>query len=154
MEEIEEYVRKCQLNKVLRAKNKAPMETTTTASHPFEKCRLDILRPLVETESGNNYILTLQDELSKFIVATPLPKQDAGPVAKEFVLNIVLKFGAPAKILTNQGSNFVRNFFKNVCKLLRIRKMQTTAFHLEFKGRLEINLKSSDGVPPILGTRG
>jgi hypothetical protein len=50
-EEIEEYVKKCakcQLNKVLRAKRKAPMEITTTASHPFEKCSLDIVGPLVE----------------------------------------------------------------------------------------------------------
>jgi hypothetical protein len=47
--EIEEYVRrcnKCQLNKTLRPKKKAPMEITTTASHPFEKCSLDIVGPL------------------------------------------------------------------------------------------------------------
>lgn len=138
--EIEEYVRKCtkcQLNKALRAKKKAPMEITTTASHPFEKCSLDIVGPLVESESGNKYILTFQDELSKFIVAIPLPQQDAETVAKAFVLNIVLKFGAPAKILTDQGSNFLSNLFKNVCKLLRIRKMQTTAFHPESNGSLE-----------------
>jgi hypothetical protein len=55
--------------------------------------------PLVDSESGNKYIyiLTFQDELSTFIVATPLPQQDAETVAKAFVLNIVLKFGAPAK---------------------------------------------------------
>jgi hypothetical protein len=139
-EEIEEYVRKCtkcQLNKVLRAKRKAPMEITTTASHPFEKCSLDIVGPLIESESGNKYILTFQDELSKFIVAVPLQQQDAETVAKAFVLNIVLKFGAPAKILTDQGSNFLSNLFKNTCKLLRIKKIQTTAFHPESNGGLE-----------------
>jgi hypothetical protein len=50
-EDIEEYVRKCtkcQLNKVLTAKKKAPMEITTTASHPFKKCSLDIMGPLTE----------------------------------------------------------------------------------------------------------
>ncbi|PNF22439.1 hypothetical protein B7P43_G15712 [Cryptotermes secundus] len=113
------------------------MEITTTASHPFEKCSLDIVGPLVESESGNKYILTFQDELSKFIVATPLPQKDGKTVAKAFVLNIVLKFGAPAKILTDRGSDFLSNLFKNVCKLLRIRKMQTTAFHPESNGSLE-----------------
>jgi hypothetical protein len=62
--------------------------------------------PLVESESGNKYMLTFRDELSKFVVVTPLPQQDAGTVNKAFVLNIVLKFGAPAEILTDQGSNF------------------------------------------------
>jgi hypothetical protein len=36
----------------------------------------------------------------KIVVAPPLPQQDAENVAKAFVLNIILSFGAPAKILT------------------------------------------------------
>jgi hypothetical protein len=50
-EDIEEYMwkcTKCQLNKVLTAKRKAPMEMTTTANHPSEKCSLDIVEPLIE----------------------------------------------------------------------------------------------------------
>jgi hypothetical protein len=84
----------------LKPKRKAPMEITSTAEHPFEKCALDIVGPLMETISGNKYILTFQDDLSKFLVAI------AETVAKEFVLNIVLKLGAPAQILTDQGSIF------------------------------------------------
>jgi hypothetical protein len=40
------------------------MEITTTARHPFDKCALDIAGPMTETMSGNNYILTFQDNLS------------------------------------------------------------------------------------------
>jgi hypothetical protein len=85
----------------------------------------------------NKYVLTFQDDLSKFIVAVPIPQQDAETVAREFVQNIVLKFEAPAQILTDQGSNFLSNVFKNVCKLLRIRKIQTTTFRPESNGGLE-----------------
>jgi hypothetical protein len=46
-----------------------------------------------------NKEITFEDELNKFIVATPLPREGAEPVAKEFVLNNVLKSGTPAKIL-------------------------------------------------------
>jgi hypothetical protein len=56
MKEGIEYVKKCticQLNKVLRAKRKVPIEITTTAGHPFEKCSLDIVGPLIENESEN-----------------------------------------------------------------------------------------------------
>ena len=138
--EIEEYVKtcaKCQLNKTLRPKKRVPMEITTTARQPFEKCALDIVGPMTETMSGNKYVLTFQDDLSKFLVALSIPQQDAETVAREFVLNIVLKFGAPTQILTDQDSNFLNDLFKSMCKLLRFEKIQTTAFHPESNGSLE-----------------
>jgi hypothetical protein len=113
------------------------MEITTTAEHPFEKCSLDIVGPLPETTNGNKYILTFQDDLSKFVNAIPIPQQDAETVARELVLNIILKIGTPKQILTDQGTNFLSDLFKNVCKLLRIKKLQTAAFRPESNGGLE-----------------
>jgi hypothetical protein len=116
-EEIEDYVRKCekcQMNKTLRPKYKAPLEITTTARQPFERCALDVVGPLPETASRNNYILTFPDDLSKFLVAVPVPQQDAETIARTFVLSIVLKFGAPSQVLTNQGTKFLSALFKNV----------------------------------------
>ena len=75
-EEVEEYVKrcaKCQLNKTLRPRGKAPMEITTTAKQLFERCALDIVGLLTETTLGNKYILTFQDDLSKYLVAVPIP---------------------------------------------------------------------------------
>ena len=138
--EVEENVKKCakcQLNKTLRPKWKAPMEITTTAKHPFEKCALGIVGPMTETISGNKYILIFQVDFSKFVVAIPIPQQDAETIENEFVQNIVLKFGAHAQILTDQGSNFLSDLFKNTCKLLKIKTIQTTAFHPESNGSLK-----------------
>jgi transposase InsO family protein len=128
---------KCQMNKTLRPKYKAPMEITTTVRHPFERCALDVVGPLPETASRNKYTLTFKDDLSKFLVAVPVPQQDAETIARAFVLSIVLKFGAPAQVLTDQGSNFLSALFKNTCKLLKIKKIQTTAFRPESNGILE-----------------
>lgn len=113
------------------------MEITTTARKPFERCALDIVGPTTETNAGNRYILTFQDDLTKFVVAEPIPTQDAETVAREFVRNIVLKFGTPEVVLTDQGSNFLSELFRNTCKLLRIKKIHTTAFHPESNGGLE-----------------
>ena len=92
--EVEEYVkqcRSCQVNKILTPKHKAPMEITTTAKHPFDKCYLDIVGPLPVTQGNKKYILTFQDDLSKYVVAVPIGQQDAETVARAFVANIVLK---------------------------------------------------------------
>jgi transposase InsO family protein len=71
------------------------------------------------------------------VVAEPIPTQDEETVAREFVRNIVLKFGTPEVVLTDKGSNLLSEMFRNTCKLLRIKKIHTTAFHLESNGGLE-----------------
>jgi hypothetical protein len=96
--EVEDYVKrceKCQMNKLLRPVIKVPMEVTTTASQPFKKCALDITGPLVKSILKNKYMLTFQDELSRFVVAVPVEQQSAQTVTKEFIPKIILKFGTP-----------------------------------------------------------
>lgn len=138
--EVENYVKKCrscQMNKMSKPRKRAPMEITTTAEVPFEKCSLDIVGPMPETERGNRYILTFQDDLSKYVIAVPISHQDAETVAKGFVTHVVLKYGTPHTVLTDQGTNFLSDVFKNTCKLLKIKKIQSTAFHPETNGGLE-----------------
>ena len=138
--EVEGYVKKCQscqANKTLGTRYRAPMEITTTARKPFERCAIDIVGPTTETSKGNRYILTFQDDLTKFVIAEPIPAQDAETVAREFVRSIILKYGAPEVVLSDQGSNFLSELFRNTCRLLRIKKVNTTAFHPESNGGLE-----------------
>lgn len=81
---VDEYVRKCakcQVNKTLRPKGKAPMELTTTATNPFEGRALDVVGRLTET-TRNKYTFTFQDDWSKFLVAVPIPQQDAERVVR------------------------------------------------------------------------
>jgi Integrase core domain. len=138
--DTENYVKKCQscqVNKTLGPRPTAPMEITTTARKHFERYALDIVAQTTVTNKGNRYILTSQDDLAKFVVAEPIPTQEAETVERECVHNIVLKFGIPEVVLTDQGSNFSSELFQKTCKLLRIKRTQTTAFHPESNGGIE-----------------
>jgi len=73
--------------------------------------------------------LTFQADLTKFVVAEPIPTQDAEIVAREFVHNIVLKFVITKVVLTDQGSNILSQLFQYTGKLLRIKKIHINAFH-------------------------
>jgi hypothetical protein len=126
-----------QVNKTLKPKRKVPMEITSTANHPFDKCYLDIVGPLPPSATGNRYILTFQDDLSKYVVATPISQQDAETVTRVFVSQVVLKYGTPSIVQTDQGANFVSEVFKNTCKLLKIKKIQSTAFQRNCRGVLK-----------------
>ena len=43
------------------------------------------------TQRNNKYILTFQDDLSKYVIAVHMGQQDVETVASAFVVNIVLK---------------------------------------------------------------
>jgi len=58
-------------------------------------------------------------------------------IARAFVEEIILKFGIPQIILTDQGSNFMSEVFRNVCKILKIKKLKCTAYHPQTNGALE-----------------
>jgi len=139
-QEIEDYIKKCEIcqkNKITQHKVKMPLQITTTPDVVWEKCCMDIVGPLTVTTEGHKYILTFQDELSKYTIAVPISQQDAETIARIFVEEIVLKFGIPQVILTDQGSNFLSELFTHVCKLLRIKKLKTTAYRPQTNGALE-----------------
>jgi hypothetical protein len=92
---------------------------------------MDIAGALTVTTEGHKYILTFQDELSKYTIAVPISQQDAETIATVFVQEIFVTFGIPQVILTDQGSHFLSEIFTNVCKLLKIKKLKTTAYHLQ-----------------------
>jgi len=52
----------------------------------------------------------------------PLPNQEV-TVAKEFITKIICEHSISETVLTDQGTNFLSEIFKNVCKLFRITKI-------------------------------
>jgi transposase InsO family protein len=81
--------------------------------------------------------LTFQDDLSKYVIAMPIVQQDAQTVTRAFVENVVLIYGTPRILHTDQGANFISEVFKGTCRILGIKKIQSTAFHPESQGSIE-----------------
>lgn len=138
--QIKEYIRKCpicQRNKTSNRKLKEPMVITTTANQAFEKIFLDVVGPLPTSNNGNNFILTLQDDLTKFAWAVPMINHEANTVAHHFVTQFVCLHGLPQKLVTDCGTEFLSKVFKEVCNLLKIKQTSTTPYHPQSNGSLE-----------------
>jgi len=73
-QDIENFIKnyKCQLRKLVYVKTRWPIILTDTSSAAFDKTAMDIMGPLMPTKAGHNYILTVQDLLTKFLVVIPL----------------------------------------------------------------------------------
>ena len=138
--DVENFVRlcrKCQENKLVRIKNRQPMKITDTPTQPFDKIQIDIVGPLPETESGNKYILTIQDNFSKYSDAIPLASINAISVAHALAEEFISRYGCPRVIHSDQGSNFTSNIMKTFCKIFNIERVTSTAFHPQSLGSLE-----------------
>lgn len=139
-QDIEDYVkncRSCQINKPLRQTNRAPMIITSTATRPIEKVFLDIVGPLPETyEFKYKFILTLQDDLTKYSQAYPLQTCSADETAKKFV-HFISHVGIPRMIVTDQGTNFCSEVFKQLDRLFGIKHIFASPYHPQTCGALE-----------------
>ena len=100
--DIQKYIQgclQCQLKKLIRVKTKNPRVITDTPTTAFEKISMDSVGPLPETQSGNLYILTIQDNFTKF--------HQASTIANAFVKKFICIFGLPKGVLTDQGRDFL-----------------------------------------------
>ncbi|CAK9834497.1 Retrovirus-related Pol polyprotein from transposon 412 [Anthophora retusa] len=129
--------RECQRNKLTRVKTRNPMVLTDTPGQAFDKIALDVVGPLPTTPSDHQYILTMQDLLTKYSIAVPLKTTSAAETADALVDHLICKFGTPKAILTDRGTNFVNALMRAVTRRFRIQHMKTTAFHPQTNGSLE-----------------
>ena len=67
----------------------------------------------------------------------PLKRITAYDVAVAFVEKLVFKYGAPATLLFNNGSQFVAHFFRRVCNILQVHNIFTTTYHPQTNGQVE-----------------
>jgi len=65
------------------------------------------------TEDGYKYILTCQDNLSKYLIVIPMLTQIAEEATLTFLRYVVLLYGIPQFIVTDQGSRFISDFSKD-----------------------------------------
>ena len=138
--DIEEYIRKCevcQINKYTGPYVKALFQETDTQYQPWDKIYLDTVGPSQITNEGYKYILTCQDNLSKYLIATPMMTQTADEVSLIFLRHVLLHYGIPNSIVTGQGSQFMGDIFKKLCRLLKVHKLNTAAYRPESNGALE-----------------
>lgn len=115
-----------------------PMVITDIPKDSFEKIVIDLVGPLPKSLAGNEYILTVQDELTKFLEAFPLTDKSSYSVAQTLVEKYFLKYHFPKLILSDCGTEFKNQEMKEVvCKLLKINQNFSAPYHHETIGALE-----------------
>lgn len=139
--DVAKYVKnceKCQMNKV-KAKQREEMVITPTPQKPFDITCIDTIGPFLKTDNNNVYALTLQCELTKYVVIIPVPNKEANTIAKALVERFILIYGPMKQIRTDMGTEYKNEVLSNVTKILGIDHKTSTAYHSQSIGSCERN---------------
>jgi len=117
----------------------------------FHRVALDTARSLLETRSGNKYILVAIDHYSKWCEAKAVADHGAKTAAKFLEDDIIYRFGVPKFILTDNGGEWAAEF-EVMCKDYAIQHQRTAPQWPQCNGMAEGMIKTIKQGITILAT--
>ena len=72
-------------------------------------------------------MVVFKDFLSKFPLVFPVPDQKSERIVRLLVEHVVPLCGMPEALLSDRGANLLSHLMTDVCELLGIKKLNTTA---------------------------
>lgn len=137
-ESVREYVKscpKCQTRKDPNPKPRHPLQPIPIEA-PFHTIAMDITE-LPMSYNGNRYLLVFSDYFTKWVEAFALSDQKSETIARLFVEQIICRFGCPQRLLSDAAANFLSDIIKEICQLMRTKKITTSPFHPQTDGLVE-----------------
>ena len=109
-------------------RRQSPLMKSIPVDHPFQIVGIDIME-LPLTTNGNQYGIVFQDLFTKWPMVYAVPDQKAMRIVKLLAEEIAPMFGVPEALLSDHGTNLLSCLMLDVCNLLGIKKLNTTAHH-------------------------
>ena len=81
--------------------------------------------PFPITPRQNRYILVVTDHFTKWVVFA-VPDQTSETTANVILNEVIARYGAPLSIHSDLGSNYGSVIFKELCRLMEVRKTRTS----------------------------
>ncbi|XP_055343914.1 uncharacterized protein LOC129591981 [Paramacrobiotus metropolitanus] len=150
LSDVHDYVDNCpRCTLVNKPRTKPPGKLQKMeVGEPWFRVYADFKGPLPRTESkGYQYIAVVTDQFTKFTIARATKTNSAKEFEKFFVEDVVLKYGMPTHLHTDQGSHFTAKTFAKVAKIFGIQHTFGTAYHPEGQGQVERSMQTIwDGI--------
>ena len=89
------------------------------------------------TKRGNRHVLVFQDHFSKWLLDFAIPDQKTHHIVGILYEKIVSLFKVPEMLLSDHGTNLPFHIVKDICHILGIKKIKTTAYHPQCNGMVE-----------------
>ena len=105
-------------------------------SRPFQILGIDIM-DLLLTDQGNKHVVVVQDLFTKWPLVFAVPDQKTARLARLIAEEVVPLFGVPECLLSDRRTNLLSTLMMDLCQILGITKLNTTAYHPQCDGAVE-----------------
>jgi transposase InsO family protein len=126
----------CQRGKVTRQ----PAAATKSIPGPerrFMHLHVDLVGPRPTSAEGFKYLFTIIDRSTRWVEAISVKNIEAATIVDALVAGWVSRFGVPAVITSDRGTQFTSAVWGALCNRLHIQHITTTAFHPCSNGMVE-----------------
>ena len=127
---VEEYCKSCPIC-IYETPDTNPqvvLGRATVTEKPNVIVNIDIVGPFMPSTDQMRYILTMQCDFSKYVLAFPLRRKTAESIVKTIVQYWIAPFGAPQYIRSDEGTDCDSSLMQYVCTALGIQKIRTPIY--------------------------
>ena len=136
--EVLKFVKACELCITFKVQKKPKNASirTTTSVHPMACLQCDLVGPLPITLKGNQYILTVICELTRWTELRAIPNKSAEAVATALI-DIFMTKGPPLCLLTDNGREFCNAQLKSLLSQCGIKLQHGVPLRPQTQGKVE-----------------
>ena len=110
--------------------------TLINATAPFQRLSIDFKGPLPPSKNGNQYLLTMIDEYSRFPFAYPCRDMTSNTITQCFN-HLFSLFGMPDTVHNDRGTNFLSEETQNYLLSKNIATTKTSRYNPRCNGQVE-----------------
>jgi len=103
----------------------------------FSHVHVDLVGLLPHSAKGHSYLLTMVDRATRWPEVVPLASITAEEVADAFVDTWVSRYGVPATVTIDKGTQFTSSTWACLCSSLGMRHITMTSYHPQSNGLVE-----------------
>ncbi|UYV79686.1 hypothetical protein LAZ67_18000268, partial [Cordylochernes scorpioides] len=126
----------CLFNKVPGGKQQGFLHPIKSGKRPFSIVHMDHVGPFVRSTKGNQELLVIVDNLTRFVRLSPVRNTSTQNVLK-VMKSFVNDFGLPDKIISDRGSCFTSRQFEEFCRGNGIHHTLNSTKHPQGNGMVE-----------------
>lgn len=128
--DIVKYVRTCENCQKQKPEQKLPVGKMhfRIPKGPWYQITADMIGPFPRSTKGYRSVLVIQDTFTKWIELAPLRAATAKEIKEKFQELIMLRYGSPSVILTDNGPQFVSQLFQKITTEWNIKHQFTAPY--------------------------
>lgn len=137
---VRRFVRNCDVcgrTHVWRDKKRGFLKPLPIPERFHQELSIDFMTDLPAEKDQPRYLMVITDRLSKEVILESMNSMSAESCARRFLQCFYRFHGLPRAITSDQGSNWVGDFWTRLCKRTGIEQRLSTSFHPQTDGATE-----------------